>query len=97
MKRDKDGKYIDHYTNTVEDAAAFEAYYNADPPDRPDPADYMDDDVCVRCGTDLEDELCKDITCPFSDYAQDDEMGWTGYCNCSDPCCPCTGNKRGVP
>lgn len=31
MQRDQNGKYIDHYTNTVEDAAWFEATYNDEP------------------------------------------------------------------
>jgi ferredoxin len=34
---------------------------------------------CKRCGSGLEDGLCEDITCPFSDCDQDNTMGWVGH------------------
>ncbi|MHA2063635.1 MAG: hypothetical protein ACXABY_04545 [Candidatus Thorarchaeota archaeon] len=76
-KKGKDGKYIDHHTNTVEDAAKFEAYYNSEPPEEPD-FDYEEEER-EPDGTYLDGT-------PFYDD-----------CKCSDPCCPCTGYKRGVP
>jgi hypothetical protein len=77
-KRDKNGKYIDHETNTVEDAARFQQFYNYEPED----VDYYFDDESDtssfnpgwRCTEESEDP-----------------------CKCSDPCCPCTGWKIGVP
>lgn len=34
---------------------------------------------CVRCGGRLEEGLCQDETCPFSEYPQDDDRGWAGH------------------
>lgn len=42
-------------------------------------------EVCVRCGSPLisgpiqNEQYCSDITCPFSDYPQDDFHGWIGH------------------
>ena len=36
--------------------------------------------ACVRCGSVLDADMrCCDLTCPFSDYDQDDPRGWTGH------------------
>lgn len=35
--------------------------------------------TCARCGTDLTDGRCGDVTCPFSDYDQNDPRGWAGH------------------
>jgi hypothetical protein len=36
---------------------------------------------CRRCGTPLENGMCGDETCPFSDYRQHDQRGWVGHPN----------------
>lgn len=61
----------DWYTNTVEDAAEFEKYYNSEPPD-----DEYDN---------------------YDEYCYEDENSYYDSCKCSDPCCPCSGNKVGIP
>lgn len=63
----------DYYTNTVEDAAEFEAYFNSFPPDY----DYDGPDSY------------------YDDWDEEDPDYDT--CQCSDPCCPCSGSKIGVP
>jgi hypothetical protein len=110
IKRDRFGKAIDHYTNTVADAAAFEAYYNSEPEDRPSPADFMDYEsdeplysVGESCPDCLENNLALDdwetgvvcAECGFEYEFQEEEE--EDDCMCSDPCCPCSGFKRGVP
>jgi len=34
---------------------------------------------CVRCGTDLTDGRCQDVSCPFSDHTQECPSGWQGH------------------
>jgi len=34
---------------------------------------------CIRCGSNIEKQFCIDITCPFSDYKQDNISGWSGH------------------
>lgn len=59
---------------------------------------------CVRCGTDLEDDLCGDETCPFSDHEQTCMVGWSGHPerdpNHKDdgvgPCTACTCGAKTV-
>lgn len=31
------------------------------------------------------------------DYVDEEEEGDYDSCGCSDPCCPCDGNKIGIP
>jgi hypothetical protein len=40
MNKDADGKFIDLYSNSVEDAAEFERYFNCD--DDEEPIDYYE-------------------------------------------------------
>lgn len=35
--------------------------------------------ACVRCGSDVVDDRCSDVTCPFSDVPQTDPRGWDGH------------------
>ena len=62
----------DAFTNTVEDAAAYEMWRSRGEEDNSEESDYDESEE------DNEDE-------------PDD------YCGCSDPGCPCTGSKRGIP
>lgn len=34
---------------------------------------------CVRCGCVVRNDLCTDVTCPFSDVSQSDPKGWEGH------------------
>ena len=45
------------------------------------PGEYppIDGPHCRRCGTDIKSGRCSDVTCPFSDYPQDDPRGWAGH------------------
>ncbi len=50
------------------------------------------DAECARCGSDLENGLCIDGTCPFSEHRQDCPAGWNGHpehkagrCTCKHP------------
>jgi hypothetical protein len=36
-------------------------------------------ETCQRCGTQLEDGLCSDETCTFSDHFQPCPIGWFGH------------------
>ena len=73
--RNPDGSYRDERSNTLEDAASFERYFNSH--------------MYPRDDEDYDDE----------DYEDEDEDKEDDYdrCNCSDPCCPCGGLKRGIP
>ncbi|MFH1500282.1 MAG: hypothetical protein ABII82_20950 [Verrucomicrobiota bacterium] len=53
-----------------------------------DGPDYDSDDRdggCPDCGGEVVDEECPDCGVHVD------------QCRCSDPCCPCTGQKVGVP
>ncbi len=67
-KRDAEGFAIDYYSNTVEDAAAFEAHFNGhlyhDDPDYDgyeDSLDEEEEDDYDACG-------CSDPCCPCDGY-----------------------------
>lgn len=72
MEKDKDGKFIDTYSDTVEDAAAFEAHFNSDQEDYAelfnplydlDPEDFDEN----FSDTDWDDDCkCSDPCCPCS-------------------------------
>ena len=36
-------------------------------------------DECQRCGSDLKNGYCEDLTCPFSDHEQTCSRGWSGH------------------
>jgi len=82
-KRDKFGKFVDHHTTTVEEAAAFERDFNGD---------YYE-------GKEIDWPEYFDMIEEAGPY-DDDYDGFNEEeddCMCSDPCCPCSGIKRGVP
>jgi len=72
-KRGPDGRYLDHHTTTVGDAAQFEAYWNAEPPDRDydpgHPCEHCEEAQCDSCSFEpREDDPCgcSDPCCPCS-------------------------------
>ena len=98
-KRGPDGKYVDYYTNTLEDAAEFETHYNADPPRRRYGPPRRNDglrpgDNCPECAGTMEMASRYELTCDTCEFTFEDE---SDKCGCSDPCCPCSGHKVGVP
>jgi len=34
---------------------------------------------CARCGSNVTNGRCEDVTCPFSDCDQSDPRGWAGH------------------
>lgn len=40
---------------------------------------------CVRCGCDVADDRCSDVTCPFSEVSQSNPEGWAGHPDAPNP------------
>jgi len=100
MRKDSNGKYIDCYSNTVEDAAAFENYFNYESPDNDSFYDYSEATEHIEVGDECQE--CYNGTVSFDGdtlvcgkcgiYFEAEEYE---ECGCSDPGCPCSGLKRG--
>lgn len=54
-------------------------------------------DECKRCGTQLFEGLCTDLTCPFSDHLQTCEAGWAGHYKHTGGACTCGVKVFEVP
>lgn len=86
MEKDKDGKLIDTYSDTVEDAAAFEAYFNSDQEDY--------EELFSDLFNPLYDLDPEEFDETFS-YCEYDDLEYDNDCKCSDHYCPCSGSKIG--
>lgn len=42
---------------------------------------HLEDNIisCKRCGCDVNDGYCSDISCPFSEHTQECPAGWQGH------------------
>lgn len=49
---------------------------------------------CKRCGSDINNGFCSNVTCPFSDHKQECPAGWNGHPEKNGGECTCKGDNN---